>query len=142
MMSEIKENAERGDGHDAAGEKSQLKTGHAQFQFLGRDAIKPAQTGDDARETTSAWPGLRGYATGQSDSEIVRQCGPPIWSEEPRLRQKAHQRAEGKGKERGINLPAQRAARRLKNQEHAKESDDDSFGPLAGRATEKNRKNR
>jgi len=58
------------------------------------------------------------------------------------LRQITHQRAESKGQKGGVNFPAEGAARWLKNQERTKESDDDSFGSFAARATKKNRKNR
>ena len=85
-MGNVKQNAECGDRDDTGSEKLQLKTGHAQFQFLSRDAVKPAQTGDKTGETTSGQPGLGGYSSGQGDSEIVRECCPPIWSEEPGLR--------------------------------------------------------
>ena len=35
MMGKVKQNAERSDRNDTGGEKSQLKTGYAQFKFLG-----------------------------------------------------------------------------------------------------------
>ena len=95
-MGKVKQNAERGDRNDTGSEKLQLKPGHAQFQFLGRDAVKPAQTGGETGEATSGYPWLWGYNSGQGDPEIVRQCCPPIWSEEPGLRQKTHEGAEGK----------------------------------------------
>ena len=142
MLGQIKQNAERSDDHDACSEEAQLKTSHAQLEFLGRNAIKPAQTGDETGKTTSGQPRLRGYTRGQSDSEIVRQSRPPIGGKEPGLRQITHQRAKSKGQKGSVNFPAEGAARWLKNQERAKESNDDSFGPFAGRATKKNRKNR
>src|SRR5437016_14525918 len=74
MIGKVKQNAERGDRDDTGSEKLQLKTGHAQFQFLSRDAVKPAQTGDKTGETTSGQPGRRGYRSEQCDSEIVREC--------------------------------------------------------------------
>src|SRR5207249_10744088 len=99
-------------------------------------------SGDGCGNATSGQPPLRGYTRGQSDSEIVRQSRPPIGGKEPGLRQITDQGAESKGQKGGVNFPAKGAAWRLKDQERAKGSNNDSFGPFAGRATKKNRKNR
>ena len=43
----IIQDAKRSDRDDPGGEESQLEARNAQFEFLGRDAVKPAQTGDE-----------------------------------------------------------------------------------------------
>src|SRR5256885_16899267 len=113
MMGKVKQDAERSDNDDASREKTQLKTSYAQLEFLGRNAIKPAQTGDETGKTTSGQPRLPGYTRGQSDSEIVRQSRPPIGGKEPGLREITHQRAKSKGQKGSVNLPADGAARRV-----------------------------
>ena len=45
-MRQVKQNTEHGEKDDTAGKEAQLKTGDAQLQLLGGDAIEPAEAGE------------------------------------------------------------------------------------------------
>jgi len=71
LMREVHQDAKRSDRDNPGGEESQLEARNAQFEFLGWDAVKPAQTGDETGEATKGNPRLRSNGSGQFYPEVV-----------------------------------------------------------------------
>ena len=75
-MRRIKREADRAENNDSTDEKSQLKTGRTELEFLSAYEIEPAYSGDQANETTRRDPRLRRESGRERDRKIVDHRAP------------------------------------------------------------------
>ena len=82
-MRRIKRETDRAENDDSTDEKSQLKTGGTELEFLSAYEIEPAYSGDQANETTRRDPRLRRESGWERNREIIDHRGPPRRWEKP-----------------------------------------------------------